>query len=140
MQTIPAATQPRRPVYPYAFGFDHHRLLLLVHYCVASRRGRISPDQLRTSIARHPEMAARHPMRGHAVPTVLAGKVMRHDHDDWDGLEDLLDAGLVARDGDRDDPGAIWSLTDAGTARVAALYAHAATGRHLSSFRPEEQQ
>lgn len=138
MHTIPAATQPRRPVYPYAFGKDHHLLLLAVHGAATWGRGRLAPERLRTSAARHPALAAAHPMRGHVVPTVLAGGERRYDHDDWDALEDLLDAGLVARDGDRDDPDAVWSTTPAGTARVDALYRHTLAGHPIASFIPEE--
>lgn len=111
----PAAADPIQPV---LWGRDHLSTLLYVETRVADHRGTIKREHMRCDRQRHPLQAHLGSMGGPS-PTQLADGTLRHDHDDWDILDDLERAGLLIWGGTGMHP--VIRLTDLGWTVSAAL-------------------
>jgi len=98
----------REPVPVELFGKDHWSTFAYVETRATDHRGVLDHDRMRCSAARHPMMMqAKRPQLGHVdaarFATRLKGAatgtrfaiVDLADHDDYDCLDDLIDAGLL---------------------------------------------
>ncbi len=123
------AAQPRPTV--ETWGKDHWSTFAYVETCVVDRGGAIDRQRMRTHPGRHPLLAH---MDGSAYPTRLRDGALLSDHDDWDCLSDLEEAGLLENIGS--DTNHLIILTDEGRRVAAALRAHKAAGGTFASFAP----
>lgn len=116
-------THDGKPVAPECWGVDHLSTLLYVRAVVVDHEGKPNIDRMRTWPGRPRRGWGRgipfpHVLVTREYPTKLANGVMLREHDDWDCVEDLVQAGLVTWEGTGMHP--ILGLTPYGW-RVSAL-------------------
>ena len=127
---LPHVTRERDPVPPRNFGRDHWNTLgYLEDRCVESE-GYIALDNMRTDGTRHPQWVYR--QGSSKYPTRLRGNVELRDHDDWDCLDDLWDAGLLRKLGDEISPRV--ELTGLGWRVAEQLRKHKGYGGTFGDF------
>jgi len=101
------------------FGKDHWSALLFIETRVVDHRGWVKPQHMRTDLARHPAFAGeRQAENGHQYPTRLKNGELC-DHDDWDCLYDLVEAGLVKIRSPRDR--AFWEIAPDGRGPLSGV-------------------
>lgn len=90
-------TGPRIPL--DRWGKDHWSTLAYLETRAVDHQGVIKNANMRTSIKRHPLFVARGPLGpptdGGQYPTCYKDGEM-NEHDDWDCLNDMVEAGLLA--------------------------------------------
>jgi len=88
------------------FGKDHWSTLVYIESRAVDQRGILNHDQMRCNIQRHAYLVGPQKMRhlsgreeealwNPRYGTVLRDGSMRPEHDDWDCLYDLVEAGLA---------------------------------------------
>ena len=90
--------EPRVPMEQWAK--DHWEALAYVENCTVDRGGKIHKlSHLRVNPVRHPSLVGVHHLRSGSAPdeypTRLRDGEVEHDHDDWDCIRDMRDAGLL---------------------------------------------
>jgi hypothetical protein len=119
------------------FGKDHWSTFAYIETRIVDGGFRITGDpKMRTCrrcwrIANHGKL--RHRTIVSVYPTRLRDGRLADLHCDWDCVQDLIVAGLLATSGDVDLGKAI-TLTDAGFKAIAALREHKANGRNFGEF------
>lgn len=88
------------PISPSRFGADHWSTFAYVETRIVDYKGALNHEHMRCHTDRHPVMMfAKGPglgaADGSAYPTRLRGEEIR-DHDDYDCIDDLIAAGLLA--------------------------------------------
>lgn len=114
------------------FGRDHYSTLAYVGVRARRFGGRLDPSHMRTAKSRHPQKAAvhhAHQFFGRDKPTLLMGGTALPGHDDWDCLDDLIDAGLVQEAGE-----SAYVLTDLGADLHDRLVKHRRDGGTYATF------
>jgi len=126
------------PIVPIEkFGKDHWSVFAYIETCCVDRTA-IDQRRLRCDNDRHPEFA--HLRDGEKYPTRLKGyfdhkedpDYIVHNHDDWDCLHDLEEAGLLSSIGTAMKPQ--YLLTVKGTIVAGRLRAHKAHRGHFANF------
>lgn len=117
------------------WGKDHWSLLAYVETVCVDKHGEIDLQRMRCDADRHPQYVY---LRGFGdelhsekYPTLLRDGELP-DHDDWDCLDDLENAGLVENVGFTMRPK--YAMTDRGHEIAAALRKHKATGGQYAKF------
>jgi hypothetical protein len=122
------------------WGRDHWSTLLYVESVCVDHDGIPNRDRMRVDLERHPFYGGRAHWiqdRKAKYPTRLKGGVEKHDHDDWDCVEDMVEAGVVDWIGTGANPQ--FALTEKGYKLAAALRQHRAeSGRKTDSFEVPE--
>lgn len=124
---------------PAWFGKDHWSLLgYLECRCVDNRIGKtafasLDREHLRCDPKRHPGLVNRASGMGGPYKTRLAEWIELVDHDDWDCLYDLEEAGLVATGGTGVNP--TIKMTPKGQEVAGKLRDHKANGGQFGEFR-----
>lgn len=133
------------------FGKDHWSLLGYIETCCVDGRdggGEVDHDRMRTNTNRNPPLGLR-PRPGSRWKDEYSTRLKsfpwgskdekekaRHrvsEHDDWDCLEDLEQAGLARL---TSYVNGLVQITDAGLAMAAELRAHKARGGGFANFEP----
>ena len=123
------------PVPVDLWGVDHWSTLLYLETRCVDYDGIPQKDNMRCHRGRHPLYAH---IGGAPYPTRLKGGGVLTDHDDWDCVDDMRDAGLVRILGTETKPD--WRLTDAGWRMVGELRRHRAKGGPVMDFEPSLPQ
>ena len=118
-------------------GKDHWSTLAYLETLAAETGGIVSPGhQMRTDRDRHPHLVGvSTPLRGQKYPTRLRGEEELEDHDDWDCLDDAVEAGFIENVGTEFNR--MYSFTELGMNIMAQLRKHKAGGGVIRSFVPE---
>ena len=113
------------------FGKDHWSAFAYVETRIVDHGGVVAKQHLRC-------IRKRHPHRAHeggdasAYPTRLRGGRTQPDHDDWDCLDDLEEAGLLENAGTGMNP--VFRLTNLGREVAGKLRGHKGQGGQFSEF------
>lgn len=94
------------------FGRDHRSLLLYIETRVVDNLGRLQKQHLRCNPRRHVQFAHEGGWNDEHSTRWATGVEPIKGHDDWDCIDDLVDAGLVIWDGTGTSP--VFKLTDLG--------------------------
>lgn len=116
------------------FGKTHWSLFAYVETRAVDYKGVLDRRHLSIDSFRHPLVAHLPWSRPDEYPTRLKDGELAHDHDEWDCLEDLTAAGLIAREGTGIHP--VFSLTDLGRRVASQLRDHKAHGGVYAQFVP----
>ena len=141
-QQCSEADESVRPAVPVAdFGLDHWMVFAYLFECNTYGGGVIDIDRMRCDSRRHPRVEGnrcrvlRLIQGADRFPTRLRGGLLRRNHDDWDCLWDLVEAGLVVPEFMAMDPlPSSGAFTARGRAVMNALSGHLATGRTIDTF------
>lgn len=124
------------------WGKDHFSTLVYIETRCVDYKGVPFLDHLRCNPARHQRHGGR---AARLVGTsarrdepwkygsVIRGGVRIPEHDDWDVLDDLVNAGLLEWNGTGENP--VFKMTESGWALVQAIRKHKAAGGQFSDFR-----
>lgn len=123
----------RKPVPMKDWGKDHWSTFAYIETRVVDHSGVVHNAHLRCSPQRHPGHAHAG-SRGRTPPTRLADGKEKRYHDDWDCIEDMVEAGLVVWGGTGLHP--VFSLTALGWAMASALRQHKGSGGAYCFFAP----
>lgn len=124
----------RNPI--HRWGRDHWTVLLLIETICVDKRGEPDLRRFRTNPARHPGLLSpdvriagggwepKYATRLRTEDGLVLGSQPDPDHDDWDCVEDLVEAGMVVWGGTGMHP--IFQLTDSGWDLAGRLRRHRA--------------
>lgn len=112
------------------FGRDHWSTFGYLETRVVDHGGCPEKRHMRCDPRRHPVYTH---LNEPAPPTKLRGRELG-EHDDWDCVDDLAEAGLVTIGGTGTFP--IWSLTERGRCIAAELRKFKAQGGSFAAFVP----
>lgn len=121
------------------WGKDHWTTFMYIEVMAANHGGRAVPDRerMRCDPRRHPGLTYN---RGYGIqdggkyPTRLKGGEQLTDHDDWDCLDDLAEAGLLQSCGTSTYP--LYKLTPLGREIVNQIRDHKSQGKRYADFTP----
>lgn len=124
------------------WGRDHWSVLAYVETRCVDFKGVLDKDHMRTNALRHPglvgpkiSMSALAKRESFQYPTRLRGDgKLQVDHDNWDCLYDLEEAGLIIDAGTGINPRAV--MTPKGAKLAGELRAWKAAGGSFSTFEP----
>jgi len=125
-----ARSANRPELTPATFGRDHWSTLLYLETRIVDYGGKVENRNLRCITKRHPFFAHGHDASGH--PTKLKGTNTIPNHDDWDCIEDLIEAGLVEWNGTGASP--VFALTDLGWTVAGYCRRWRAEGHGVATF------
>lgn len=120
------------------FGHDHWCTFGYLAI-VALGDGLPAREKMRCDVERHPALASAHhvALRGAPSSSRLAGERKLPDHDDWDCMFDLEDAGLLENIGTGANP--VVRMTDEGLRVAGLLSDHKRAGGTFATFAPFAQ-
>jgi hypothetical protein len=125
-----ARAQNRPDLTPANFGKDHWSTLLYLETRIVDHAGILDKRNMRCITKRHPLFAHGHDAS--AYPTKLKGNATIPNHDDWDCIEDLIEAGLVEWNGTGASP--VFALTDLGWTVAGHCRRWRAEGHGVATF------
>jgi hypothetical protein len=102
---------------PNLWGKDHFSTLLYIETCCVDHSGVLKRECMRCDPKRHPLF--RHSGSSNDTPPTRLAAGLQHNHDDWDCLDDLIDAGYVQNLGTGANPRL--KLTDLGWTKAGEL-------------------
>lgn len=124
------------------FGKDHWSTFAYADSVCAGQDGIPNRDRMRCNHHRHLHLAGPITLQSATLGVFdVKGRYRYHtrtrngelrEHDDWDCIDDLVDAGLMCNTGTTINP--CWLITEAGLRVVAKLRAHKQAGGTFSSF------
>ncbi len=119
---------------PDRFGRDHVSTMLYLEDACVNNGGVLAKERMRCNLQRHPAHGSRvHEDLGTAWNEKHGSRL--HDgfvlaqHDDWDCIDDFIEAGLCERGGTGSNP--VFRLTDEGMEYAAALRRERAERAHV---------
>ena len=115
------------------FGKDHWSTFAYIETRCVDYSGVLNKNHMRCDEDRHPghvNSANAHSKKKH--PTILKGFVNVSDHDDWDCVDDLENAGFLESHGTGLHP--VFKLTTDGRRVAALLRDHKSNGGSFGSF------
>jgi hypothetical protein len=132
--SVQATGNPSVPVAQW--GRDHWSTFAYLECRAVENMGVIDRERMRCDPKRHPGLAnsANRSFAGKVYPTILKDGSEKHDHDDWDCFEDLIEMGFVTWEGSGIHP--VVKFTDKGFLMAASLRTHQANGGNFRNFEP----
>lgn len=113
------------------FGRDHWSTFAYIETRIVDYMGVLDKRHMRCDIDRHP-FFAHEGSKGEKHPTRLLGGELAESHDDWDCIDDLVEAGLLEWNGTGVNP--IFQLTEKGQSIAATLRTYKVKGGQFAAF------
>ena len=120
------------------FGKDHWSTFAYIETRIVDYRGEPDKNHMRCDKDRHPAHVHMGTTDDKKYPTRLKGGTELYDHDDWDCLDDLVEASLLAEPpewGTGLYP--VYELTQTGVQVAAQLRDHRANKGNYANFEPK---